>query len=91
MLLWFSASAVRFDYAPKRDSTKKRLVQQLQIQTYEDNLLGYSFDSDDRPFADFTVSFRTCIYPFDYLMKLFPEKALLIYGMKGWGTFPNQK
>jgi len=75
MLFWFSASAVSFDYASKRDSTKKRLVQQLQIQTYEDNLLGYSFDSDDRPFADFTVSFRTCIYPFDYLMKLFPEKA----------------
>ncbi len=59
----------------KRDSTKRKIIQKLQLQTYEDNLLGYTFDSDDRPFADFTISFRTCIYPFDYVMKMFSEKA----------------
>jgi len=57
----------------KPDSTKKKIVQLLQIQTYEDNSLGYTFDSDDKPFADFTVSFSTRFYPFDYLMKLVPK------------------
>jgi outer membrane phospholipase A len=46
----------------------------LQLQSYEDNTLGYTSDSDDKPFIDFTVSFRTCFYPFDYLMKIIPKK-----------------
>ena len=66
------STANGFTTTVRSDSLKKTFFQILQIQSYEDNLAGYIFDNDDKPFVDFTFSARTRIYPFDYLMKILP-------------------
>lgn len=59
--------------SPKADSVKRAFLQILQIQSYEDNFVGYTYDSDDVSFIDFTFSARTRIYPFDFLMNVLPK------------------
>ncbi len=41
----------------------------LQVETFEDNLVGYTWDSDDEPFLDFTLSEDFRLIPFDLLMQ----------------------
>lgn len=57
----------------KPKASSKKVIRQLQIQTYEDNLFGYTWDNDDQAFVDVTVSLQARLYPFDYLLKLFSE------------------
>jgi len=56
----------------KDEKARLKFFEILQIQNYEPNLIGYTFDSDDKPFLDFTFSASTRISPFNYLVKLIP-------------------
>ncbi len=56
------------------DSIKRQNFRLLQVLSFEDNLLGYTFSSDDKPFVDISLSFRIRIFPFDYVMKVIPVK-----------------
>ena len=61
-------------FYPESDSLKKAKFKLLELRSFEDNIVGYTFESDDKPFADVTFSFRTRIFPFDYLVKIIPKK-----------------
>jgi len=57
----------------KAEKTRLKFFQLLQIQNYEQNLIGYTFENDDEPFLDFTFSASTHVFPFNYLINLIPE------------------
>jgi hypothetical protein len=54
------------------DSTKNAKLILLELRAFEDNMIGYTFESDDKSFLDATLSFRTRIFPFDYLVNVLP-------------------
>jgi hypothetical protein len=54
----------------KKISLAKMVVGQiLRIKTFEDNLIGDTWDSDDKRFMDFTLSVDYGLPPFDRLMR----------------------
>jgi hypothetical protein len=55
------------------DSSKKAKFKLLELRSFEDNIAGYTFESDDKPFVDVTLSLRTRIFPFDYLVNFLPK------------------
>jgi hypothetical protein len=57
----------------KAEKTRLKVFQLLQIQNYEQNVIGYTFETDDEPFLDFTFSASTHVFPFNYLINLIPE------------------
>ncbi len=55
------------------DSTKKAKFKLLELRAFEDNIVGYTIESDDKSFVDVTLSFRTRLFPFDYLVNILPK------------------
>ena len=72
-----STTTEQTDAPPRKH--KKKLEQVLKLQTFEDNLVGYSFDSDDQPFLDFTLSESLRVYPFDKLSNLIQQDLHLYF------------
>lgn len=69
-----SSSKNTSDFISESDSIKKAKLQLIELRSFEDNIVGYTFESDDKSFVDVTLSLRTRVFPFDYLVNVLPKK-----------------